>query len=120
MTLEIAPDVAREIRENAAREGVSESDYLARLMQSARLTPTDNFAVASADPAARVRALLTKLQEADGMPFAPTIPAKTLFAQWDAEDANMTDEEREAEDRIWENYMQRLNETRATFGLRLL
>jgi len=47
---------------------------------------------------------LHKWQEQDGTRLMPDIPTQTLFAQWAEEDAQMTAEEREAEDRLWEDF----------------
>jgi len=56
-------------------------------------------------------ALYAKLhlwQQQDGASLMPDIPAQTLFTQWAEEDAKMTDEEREAERRLWESIEQEL------------
>lgn len=49
-------------------------------------------------------------QQQDGTPLLPDVPAQTLFAQWAEEDARMTDAEREAEDRLWQDMEQGLAE----------
>src|SRR5437016_2309509 len=57
-------------------------------------------------PAADEDALDAKLrqwQEQDGTALMPDVPTEILFAQWAEEDTHMTDEEREAEDRLWED-----------------
>ena len=57
-------------------------------------------------------------QQQDGTPLMPNVPAQTLFAQWDAEDANMTEEERETEARLWEDIEKGLAENNRILQLR--
>lgn len=59
-------------------------------------------------------------QEQDGTDLMPSRPAAEIFAQWKEEAARMTDEEREAEDRFWEDFQKGVNETRAVLGMRQL
>ncbi|MDQ3814629.1 MAG: hypothetical protein M3347_11850 [Armatimonadota bacterium] len=72
------------------------------------------------DPVETVRAKLREWQEQDGTPLMPDMTTAELFAQWEEEDAQMTDEEREAEDRLWQDFQKGINETRAALGMRLL
>jgi hypothetical protein len=79
------------------------------------------------DPRDRVNALLAQWQAADSTPLRPPIPTRpgetptqALFRKWEEEDANMTDEEREAEDRLWEEIQQSLNGERTKTGMRTL
>jgi hypothetical protein len=67
-----------------------------------------------------VDARLRQWQEQDGRLLTPDVPARTLFAQWSEEDASMTDTERWAEDRLWEDFQESLNATRAALGMRQL
>lgn len=123
MSLELPTEVENRVRQNAAQEGISAGEYISRLMQSR----PDNFAVSSNDPVARVNALIVKWQKADNTPVAPPAPndgtmtpSEALFKQWERENAEMTDEEREAEDHVWEGFIDSLNEVRAAQGMRLL
>lgn len=50
----------------------------------------------------------------------PEDPTLALFAQWEKEDAQMTPEEVERERRLWEQFEQGINETRAALGMRRL
>ncbi|MGO8671204.1 MAG: hypothetical protein ACLQVD_07570 [Capsulimonadaceae bacterium] len=63
-----------------------------------------------------IDARLRLWQMRDGTPLNPDVPAHTLFAMWAEEDAAMTDEERDAEDRLWEDIENGLAGNR---GLRL-
>jgi hypothetical protein len=116
MSLDLRPEVERIVRERAAAEGVSVDDLLAR-----------TFAAASnaGEAERRVRALLAQWQAEDRTPAAPSPhapgsapPGEALFARWRELDAAMTDEEREAEDRLWEEVQRGLDETRALLGMR--
>lgn len=64
------------------------------------------------DVEAEVLAKLRKWQEEDPTPLRPHIPVHELFAQWDEEDAQMTDEERAEEDRIWEGFEEAIERNR--------
>lgn len=67
-----------------------------------------------------VAAKLRQWQEHDSKSLMPDIPTRTLFAQWAQEDERMTDAEREAEDRLWKDFQEGVNETRAALGMRPL
>lgn len=60
------------------------------------------------ESAARVPALLRQWQQEFGLPTRPDgkghTSAEELFAEWDADDAQRTPEEAEAEQRLWEEY----------------
>jgi hypothetical protein len=81
----------------------TEEAQITAVAQSAGLTPTE---------AAR------KLLAQNLPPVPDTLPQKTddptlaLFAQWKAEDAQMTPEEAAEEQRLWEQFEQNVNETR--------
>lgn len=47
-------------------------------------------------------AQLRQLQQLDGTALAKDIPTSMLLAQWAEEYAHMSDDERETEDRVWE------------------
>jgi hypothetical protein len=65
-------------------------------------------------------AKLRTWQQQDGTKLMPDVPTQTLFAQWAEEDAQMTDEEREAEDRLWEDLEKGLIENSRVLQLRQL
>jgi hypothetical protein len=74
-------------------------------------------------PAADNDTLDTKLrqwQEQDGIALMPDVPTQTLFAQWAEEDSQMTDEERETEDRLWEDIEKGLAQNSGVLQLRRL
>ncbi|MBM3460069.1 MAG: hypothetical protein FJX77_16230 [Armatimonadetes bacterium] len=76
---------------------------------------------------ARIRGLLAEWQAHDSgsaLPLSPAAPPAVggaeLLAQWRELDARMTDEEREAEDRLWEAVVKGIDETRLGLDMRRL
>ncbi|MBC8142580.1 MAG: hypothetical protein H7Y38_14200 [Armatimonadetes bacterium] len=76
---------------------------------------------------AHARALISKWQTADNTPTAApapndgtTSPSEALFRQWEREDELLTDEDREAQARLWEQFQQGINAERAASGTRLI
>jgi len=115
MTLNLSPQLEARLVEVAKQEGVEPGALVEKLLteyRPAKESPEEQQA--------RVRALLAKWQEETQTVTADPVSAHELFRQWDEEDALMTDEEREAEDRLWEDFLKGINETRAALGMRLL
>lgn len=92
------------------------------------LTPTEEAQIAvvaqraGLSPAEAARKLLTQ-----NLPPIPNVPAQdtanqtlALFAQWKAEDAQMTPEEAAEEQQLWKQFEQNVNETRDALGMRHL
>ena len=120
MAMQLPPETESRVREAADRAGVTIVELLNRTF-----APPSNGAHHSnpADPdgtnrassvaeetpeetCARVQGLLHQWQKDYGLPVPPG-GFKTvgeLFAEWNEEDAKMTDEEREEERRFWEDY----------------
>ncbi len=122
MSLELSPEVEKVVRERAAQEGVSVDDLLARTF-----LVLQEKALSIGDPKERVRALLTKWQTEDNTPLMPPIstrngetPTQALFRKWEEEDTKMTEEERQAEDRLWDDIQQDIDAERARAGMRTL
>jgi hypothetical protein len=67
-----------------------------------------------------VFAKIHQLQFNDKTKLSPPTSTKELFAQWTVEDADMTDEERVAEEQQWEEFQNGINPNRAELGTRLL
>lgn len=111
VTLELRPEEAAALRARAAARGVDVPTILHDLVaqetrqenRTGYVAPTN-----SAAEKARVASLLRQWQQAEGLPTlgngATHTPVAELFAQWEAEDANLTPEEIEAEQRFWEEY----------------
>jgi hypothetical protein len=105
MSLDISPEIEDIILERAREEGVSVNDLLAQAFAPEKHTVATPLPT---EPKARVQAILAQLQAVDNTPQMPPIetlsgetPTRAMFREWEAEAANMTDEEREAEDRLW-------------------
>jgi hypothetical protein len=91
VSLDLEPDVERAVRERAAAEGATASEFIARL-----------------------------LKRRDAAPEPEADATEALFRQWDEEDAHMTDEERREEDRFWQEFARGINADRAAAGMRLI
>jgi len=88
------------------------------------LTPAEEARLAAAarraglNPTEAARKVLTaNLPPASDAEDDPTL---ALFAQWSAEDAQMTPEETAEEQRLWERFEGGINETREASGMRRL
>lgn len=101
MSLDLHPDIERQVLVRAQAAGVTPSDYVAGLLGAA--TPSG-----ATDPVERVRELLQEWQRHDRIPTAPAppgdgtmTPSKALFRQWEQEDAGMNEDERRAAEARW-------------------
>ena len=118
MSLEIHPEVERQVLERAEVAGISASDYIARLLRGTvpSIVPA---------PAARVRDLLREWQHYDHTPTAAPAPddgthtpSEALFRQWEREDAALTDAERRVEEAQWHQFQQGIDAERLASGMR--
>lgn len=102
MSLELKPYAESVLRQEADREGISVDDLIVRTFTS-KQAPLPTEADSEKE---RVLALLRQWQQEYGLPVprGGYKPLSQLFAEWNAEDAQMTDEEREEERRFWEDY----------------
>ena len=116
LTIDLSPEEETRLTTLAEQEGVNPAALVRQLVRQ-HLSPPDG---AAPDLGTELRDRLRRWQEQDHTPLMPAIPTRKLVAEWRAEDARMTDEEREAEDRFWEEFLEGLNETRQTLGMRLL
>lgn len=122
MSLDLSPEIENVVRERAAAAGVSVNDLLARtfIQEKEQTRPV-------IDPKEHVRALLAHWQAQDNSPILPPIPIQSgetptqaLFRKWENEDADMTEEEQEREERLWEEIQQSINAERTKTGMRTL
>lgn len=118
MSLELAPEVEKIVRERAAAEGLSVNDLLVRTFGADK---------GWNDAEMRVRALLAQWQTRDTLHVHPPLQAPaevadgdTLFRRWRELDAVMTEEEREAEDRLWQDIQRGIDDTRVLLGMQPL
>jgi hypothetical protein len=64
--------------------------------------------------------LLRERYNQDRIALSPASSAAELFATLDKEADRMSEAERDAEDRLWDDFQRGINETRASLGMRLL
>jgi hypothetical protein len=113
MWIDLTPGEEARLAAAARRIGVSPAEFVRRL--ALEHLPDEPALTETA-----VDAKLGQWQQQDGTSLAPDIPARAMFAAWAEEDAKMTDAERDAEDRLWEDFQKGINETRTELGLRQL
>jgi hypothetical protein len=118
VSLELNPEVERQVLERARAAGTTASDYIAQLLQA-------YTTIASPNPIARVHGLLNQWQFQDRSPTSAPAPndgtftaSEALFRQWEREDANLTDEERQAEEKRWQQFQRDINSDRVASGMR--
>lgn len=117
MSLDLHPEVERQVVAAARAAGITPSDYVARLLVAADMP--------AADPVAHVRGVLRDWQQRDRTPSAPPVPndgaltpSEALFRQWEREDAGLTEESRRTEEERWQQFQDDINAERAAAGMR--
>ncbi len=122
MPLQLSPELETIVLERAVEEGVSVENLLARIFVS-----KDSQAQSAINPQERVKSLLTRLSIEDGAVSQYQencryggSSAKALFQKWEEEESQLTEEEREAEDRLWADFQFGLDEERFKSGMRTL
>jgi|GEM_PF-4284947 hypothetical protein len=102
MSLDLAPEIEKTVREYAAAEGVSVNELMVRHFPPRKEVRT---------PASHVQALLEQRQKEYGLPPRPDGKAHStlteLFDAWEAEDANLSPEQIEQEVNFAEEYERR-------------
>jgi tRNA A37 N6-isopentenylltransferase MiaA len=93
LTIDLSEELQTRLRTAARANGTDEAEAVRQVLESA-LPPIE------AGAAERARR------------------ARELFAKWDAEDANMTEEECEQAERDWQAFQQNMNANRAATGER--
>jgi hypothetical protein len=90
------------------------------------LTPSEQARLAAAAPqegilpAELARRLVSEHLPPPAEGKAGEDPTLALFAQWKRDDARMTPEEIEEEQRLWEQFVRGINQTREALGMRHL
>jgi hypothetical protein len=114
--LDLSPETETILEQEAAREGVSVDTLLRRTFAPQ---------TASISPAERVKHMLAAWQRADNTPTVtpPTnnsnmTPSEALFQQWEQQAADMTEEERQAEDKLWQQFQEGVNAERSASNMR--
>ena len=113
LTIDLTATEEAQISSAARHAGLAPAELVKRLVKEHLPTvPTD----AENDLDAKLR----KWQQQDGVKLYPDVSTQELFAKWAEEDALMTDEERESEDRLWEELEPALTEHGRVLQLRRL
>ncbi len=96
LSIDLTPFEEARISAVAERTGLAQSEFVKKMLD-------EHLPVFPTTGEEELDAMLRKWQSEDGTALMPDVPTQALFAQWAKEDVNMTDEEREAEDRLWED-----------------
>jgi hypothetical protein len=118
MSLDISPEVENLLEQEARRAGVSVDTLLTRTFAPQTEPPSVNSAK-------QIRDLLTAWQKADNTPIAlpapndgSMTPSEALFQQWRQEAIHMTDDEKQAEEHLWQQFQENINTERDACGMR--
>jgi hypothetical protein len=119
VSLELSPEIEREVLARAQAMGTTANEYLARLLREAR------GPITAPTPVAHVRTLLAQWQQLDNTPTAAPAPndgsltpSEALFREWEQEDASLTEAERQANDELWRQFQREMNAERTAIGMR--
>jgi len=113
LVINLTPSEEAELAAASKQTGLAPAELLKKLVK-------EHLPAVLATHEDDLDARLRRWQEQDGTTLLPDVPVQTLFAQWAKEDAQMTDEEREAEDRLWEDLEKGLTENSRVLKLRQL
>jgi len=105
LIIDLTPSEETRLSAAPKQSGLAPAEWVKKLVE-------EHLPALSATDEDALDAELRHWQEQDGTVLRPHTPTQTLFAQWAEEDARMTYEEREAEDRLWEDLEKSLLENR--------
>jgi len=127
LNIELTPDQEARLQAAARQNGIAPAEVVKRLVEEHLPPLSSDTETAPSDPKAQVLALLARWQAEDHTPALPPLPARNgetptqaLFRKWEEEEATITEEEREAEGRLWDDIQQGINAERAKSGMRTL
>jgi hypothetical protein len=122
MSLDLSEYAASILEQEASRAGVSVNTLIERTFAPKRALVNQ-----SVNQAERIKSLLDQWQRADGTPSAAPAsndssmtPSEALFRQWEQEAEQMTEEERQAEAQLWQQFQQDINAERRANGMPLM
>jgi len=107
----LTPAEEAQLSDAATQTGMAPEAYAAKLAR-AQLPRAKILDEVHARPRER--------QREDKIKLMPTRTAAELFAEWDRQGMLLTEDERKAEDQLWEDFQIGINKTRAELGMRLL
>ena len=94
LVINLTPAEEAQLSAAAMQTGIAPEAFVEKLVR-------EHLPLKSASVESELDAKLRQWQAQDGVKLMPNKSAAELFAQWEEEAAQMTDEEREAEDRIY-------------------
>ena len=97
----------------AQQSGLAAQDLEARVLRK-------HLMYEAMTPVGRVQASLRQWQIETQTEMFPDTSAHELFARWAEEDAYKTDEEIAANDRLWQDFQQGIDDERGNAGMRTL
>ena len=104
LTLHLSPDEEAKLAAAARDLGLDPAEWLKRVALNS--LPASEKGLCDLDATLRLSQLQT------GTALMPQVSTRELFAKWAAEDVRMTDEERDTQDRLWEEIERDLLENR--------
>jgi hypothetical protein len=113
LVIPFTPTEEEQLSAAAKQTGLAPAELIRRLT-------LDHLPPVAANAEEEIDAKLRQWQEKDGTILMPDVSTRTLFAQWADEDMHMTDEEREAEDRLWQDFENSIHLNRTALGSREL
>jgi hypothetical protein len=113
LIIELTPLEEQQLSQAAKRTGVAPEQLVRELL----LAHLPSIPTHDADD---LDAKLRKWQHEDATNLMPDVPTHSLFAQWAEEDSNMTEEERQEEDHLWEELESGVIESSRVLRLRRL
>lgn len=115
MSLDLSEHAASILEQEASRAGVSVDTLIERTFAPK---------TASVNQTERIKSLLNQWQRVDGTPTATPAsndgsmtPSEALFRQWEQEAEQMTDEERQAESQLWQQFQEDIYAERRASGM---
>lgn len=112
ITVNLTPTEEARLSNEAMKIGLAPAELVQQLLREHFSKPLNKVDA--------VRAKLHQWQKDTQTQTTPAISAHDLFARWAEEDALMTEEEKEAEGKLWQDFQTGINETRASLGMRQL
>ena len=101
------------LAQKAAETGLATAQFVENLVR----THLTSEPIPSAD---RIRAKLRQWQGETGTEIVSVMSVHELFAQWAEEDAQKTDAEIAADEKLWQEYQQGIDDERTESGMRTL
>ena len=113
LIIDLTPSEEAQISAAARETGLAPAEFVKKLVK-------EHCSGTGPNGEAELDAMLRKWQEQDSVKLGPDVPTVKLFADWAEADLRMTEEERESEDRLWEDLEKTFSERSRELDLRRL